>query len=152
MKCFWLVTLLSVLADAAVKGLSAAFLQGRVPIGRLLELRLTHNSGMALGLFAGQVWVNLLLPPVAVLLGAMLMRRYRQTRFTAVRCGLVLGGFLGNYGQRIAMGYVLDMLYFPWMPLFVCNVADICICAGVLGLVVSLLFRPQDWQERTKEG
>jgi len=39
------------------------------------------------------------------------------------------------------------MIYFPFLPWFVCNVADIAICAGVALLAGSLLFRPQDWKE-----
>ena len=31
-------------------------------------------------------------------------------------CGLVLGGFLGNFLQRLYQGWVLDMIYFPFLP------------------------------------
>jgi len=79
-----------------------------------------------------------------------MMRRYRITRFTAVACGLVMGGFIGNFGERILHGYVLDMIYFPWLPWFVCNAADIFICFGVALLAFSLLMRPQDWQEKSE--
>lgn len=77
------------------------------------------------------------------------MRHYRMTPFTRTACGLILGGFLGNFIQRLISGYVLDMIYFPWLPFFVCNVADICICFGVALLAFSLLLRPQDWEEVT---
>ena len=40
------------------------------------------------------------------------------------------------------------MIYFPFLPWFVCNVADIAISAGVAMLAASLLLRPGDWQER----
>lgn len=59
----------------------------------------------------------------------------------------MLGGFLGNFLERLWHGWVLDMIYFPFLPWFVCNVADIAICAGVALLAGSLLFRPQDWKE-----
>ena len=48
------------------------------------------------------------------------------------------------------LGYVLDMVYFPWMPWYVCNVADIAICAGIAMLMFSLLFRPADWTLKTE--
>ena len=69
------------------------------------------------------------------------------TPFTQTACGLVLGGFLGNFLERLWHGWVLDMIYFPFLPWFVCNVADIAICTGVALLAASLLFRPQDWKE-----
>ena len=63
-------------------------------------------------------------------------------------CGLILGGFLGNYLERLLQGYVVDMIYFPFMPWFVCNVADAAVCFGVALLMFSLLLRPQDWREK----
>ena len=78
----------------------------------------------------------------------LMMRRYRITRFTAAACGMVLGGFIGNFAERLLFGYVRDMIFFPWLPWFVCNVADIFICFGVAALAFSLIFRPQDWQEK----
>ena len=145
---FWMIALLALISDAISKLLAAAFLQeSTVRIGWLLELCLTYNSGMAFGLLANQALAGVVLPLTAILCGWLMMRRYRITRFTAAACGLVLGGFAGNFIERLLFGFVRDMIYFPWMPWFVCNVADICICFGVAALAFSLLFRPQDWQE-----
>ena len=108
---------------------------------------LTRNDGMALGLFAGNRAAGMLLPLAVIFCGWLLLRRYRLTPFTQTACGLVLGGFLGNFLERLWHGWVLDMIYFPFLPWFVCNVADIAICAGVALLAGSLLFRPQDWKE-----
>ena len=113
-----------------------------------MELRVTHNTGIAFGMLSDSALAVLALPLTVILCGWLLMRRYRMTAFTATACGLVLGGFAGNFGQRILHGSVLDMLYFPWLPWFVCNVADICICLGVALLALSLLMRPQDWEEK----
>ena len=142
-------TLLATLAlDGVTKALAARFLEGRtVRLDGLIELRLTHNDGMALGLLSGNRAAGVLLPLAVILCGWLLMRRYRTTAFTQTACGLVLGGFLGNFVQRLASGWVLDMIYFPFLPWFVCNVADIAICTGVALLAFSLLFRPQDWKE-----
>ena len=148
---FWIIALLALIMDALSKLLAASFLrEGAVRIGWLVELRLTYNTGMALGLMADQALAGVALPLAAILCGWLMMRRYHSTRFTAAACGLVLGGFAGNFGERLLFGYVRDMIYFPWMPWFVCNVADICICFGVAALAFSLLFREQDWQEKAR--
>lgn len=147
----WLIlsALTALALDAGTKLAAAQLLTNEsVLVAGLVELRLTHNTGMALGIFAQTGWASLLLPVAAVVCGALLMRRYRMTTFTAIACGLVLGGFIGNYGQRLLQGYVLDMIYFPFLPWFVCNAADICICLGVALLAFSLLLRPKDWEER----
>ncbi len=142
------VLLATLALDAGTKLLASALLPGRtVGLGWLVELRLTRNDGMALGLFAGNRAAGMLLPLAVIALGWLLLRRYRLTPFTQTACGLVLGGFLGNFLERLWHGWVLDMIYFPFLPWFVCNVADIAICAGVALMAASLLFRPQDWKE-----
>ena len=99
--------------DALSKALALRWLEGRVvQLGNLVELRLTRNTGMALGLGADSR-LALLLPPLVVLAGAWLLRRYRLTAFTQTACGLVLGGFLGNFLNRLVSGHVLDMVQFP---------------------------------------
>ena len=148
---FWGITLLTFALDAGSKLLSAAFLQEKtVSVAWLVELRLTNNTGMALGIFADNRMAGMLLPLLAIFCGWLMMRRYRITRFTSAACGMVMGGFIGNFAERLLRGAVLDMIYFPWLPWFVCNAADIFICFGVTLLAFSLLFRPDDWQE--KEG
>lgn len=119
-----------------------------IVLNGLLELRLTHNDGMALGILSGNAVAIVILPLVVIVCGFLLLRKYHPTGFTRAAAGLVLGGFLGNFAQRVADGYVIDMIYLPFMPWFICNVADIAICAGVVLLGVSLLFRPQDWREK----
>lgn len=114
----------------------------------LLHLRYTQNRGMALGFLSGQWLASLALPVVAVVVWLLLERRYEPTGYKRVASALMLGGFAGNFADRLLFGYVVDMIYFPWLPWFVCNVADIAICAGVVMLVISLAFRPQDWREK----
>ena len=146
---FWLVSLGAFLLDAISKLLADRMLQGKsVSLGWLAQFKLAHNPGMALGIFAKVPAAGILLPLFAILCGWLMMRCYRITRFTAIACGMVMGGFAGNFVERILHGYVLDMIYFPWLPFFVCNVADIFICFGVVLLAYSLLLRPKDWQEK----
>jgi len=146
---FWIITLLALGLDVVTKYAASQLLQDRTAgLGWLAEFRLTQNTGMALGIFADQAIAGIVLPLGAIVCGWLLMRRYRMTRYTAVACGLIVGGFIGNFGERLLHGYVLDMIFFPWLPWFVCNAADICICFGVALLAFSLLFRAQDWQEK----
>lgn len=151
MTLFWWI----LAASAAVDQLTKLWAQAALALGEsvpvlpgLLTLRLTHNRGMALGLLAGFDALNLLLPVLAVGLGYFVLRRYQRAPLTRIASALVLGGFVGNLADRLLLGYVVDMVYFPFLPFFVCNIADVCITAGVAIFAVSLLFRPQDWRER----
>ena len=120
----------------------------KVVIPYLLELSYCENHGIALGILSGNAIATLILPVIAMLAWFLVFRNYRLTSFIAVASGLLLGGFVGNFWDRVLLGHVVDMLYFPFLPWFICNVADIAICAGVVMMAASLLFRPQDWRER----
>ena len=150
---FWLTAAAVFVIDRAVKMIALANLamgEQVVIWPGVLEWRLTYNQGMALGLLSGYTLVNLVLPVAVVVLGWVVFRRYRATGFTTVATALVAGGFFGNLFDRFSMGFVTDMVYFPWMPWYICNLADIAICFGVGLLAVSLLFRPRDWQLKTE--
>jgi len=154
MAIFWITALSVFLLDRVTKLLALRHLifgQSVTVLDGVLEWRLTHNQGMALGLLSGNAVAIIVLPVLVVAAGWLVMRQYRATRYTRLAAALIVGGFLGNLADRIIMGYVLDMIYFPWMPWYICNPADIAICAGVAMLVISLLFRPQDWR-RKREG
>lgn len=130
----------------AGSALSSRVAQQVIP--HLLELRYSENRGMALGFLSGNAVASLLLPMLAMGIWFFVFHKYQSTTFTTVASGLLLGGFVGNFSDRLFLGFVVDMLYFPFLPWFICNVADIAICTGVGMLVVSLLFRPQDWREK----
>jgi signal peptidase II len=132
----------------AVAGLSFGANVTVVP--GVLEWRLTSNSGIALGLLSGNAIAAMVLPVLVALAGWLVFRRYRFTRFTYAATALVVGGFLSNLLDRLLLGYVLDMVYFPWMPWYICNLADIAICVGVAMLIVSLIARPRDWVRKTE--
>lgn len=152
MKRTFCIAAITLALDGASKGLAACLLgQDVLRLEGFLHLKLTRNTGMAFGIFSGSRWAGLILPLAVIACGCWVMRRYRPAPLPSAACGLVLGGFLGNFGQRAIWGYVLDMLYFPWLPWFVCNVADIAICLGAALLGISLLTRPQDWQERKEQ-
>ena len=153
MTVFWSLAALAVVLDRVTK-LAA---QHAMEIGRhvvvlrgVLELRYTHNTGMALGFLSGNVAAGIVLPVAAVLIGVLVLRKYTLSRLVLAAAGLVLGGFFGNFIDRVIFGFVVDMIYFPWLPFFICNVADICITAGAVLIGISLLFRSKDWQEKAK--
>ena len=151
---FALIAVLAVALDRATKLLALANLTEATRVAAwpgVLEWQLTRNEGLALGLLSGNALANLVLPILAVVVGWLILRRYRLQTGARIAAAAVLGGFLGNLIDRVASGYVLDMIFFPWMPWFICNVADVCICAGIAYLCASLLFAPGRWRLKTEE-
>lgn len=147
-----LVALLFFAMDIVTKWAAERFLHGSAAMGKILTLTLYHNTGVALGTFKNVPVLTLLLPPVAIAAGFLLLRPYCLTPLIAVSCGVILGGFAGNFLQRLIFGYVTDMVFFPWMPWYVCNLADIGICCGAAVMGVTLLFFPGQWPLKHGKG
>jgi signal peptidase II len=70
-----------------------------------------------------------------------MIKEYKRMH-TAMRISLALifAGALGNFIDRVALGYVRDMLYFKLIDFPVFNVADSAICIGAAILIIDVLF------------
>ncbi len=93
------------------------------------------NTGAAWSILAGQSLLLALLAPVA-LVAIFLARRHLGLALRPVQLafGLLCGGILGNFLDRIRLGHVVDFLDFHFgsyiYPTF--NVADSAIVCGVV--------------------
>jgi signal peptidase II len=156
------VALLSVIAavvlavDVVTKVLAVAQLEGRPPVellGGLVYLQLVRNPGAAFSLATGYTWVLTIVAIAVVVVIVRVARRLRSPGW-AIALGLVLGGALGNLGDRLfrapgpLQGHVVDMvsLLAPdgrvW-PVF--NAADSSIvCGGILLVLLALTGRELD--------
>ncbi len=107
-------------------------------------LYLVHlqNRGVAFSILngSGAIWRTPLLIAAACAAVFLLVRLARASSDARVQLGiaLVVGGALGNLGDRIAHGGVTDFLLFPFFPL-VFNVADAAITIGGIILALSIL-------------
>jgi signal peptidase II len=128
---------------AAIDLLSKAWAHRYVPAGLgsssssgLVQLRWITNREAALGLGAGH---PLVVAGVAVLstvaIGWWLSRTVSGGECFAV--AVVLGGALGNLGDRLAHGAVTDWVHVAGYPATF-NVADVCIRVGI---ILALAFR-----------
>ena len=59
-----------------------------------------------------------------------------------VALGLILGGTLGNFYDRVVFGGVRDFLYFYWIEWPVFNFADCCLVVGAVLLLVQAVVAP----------
>jgi signal peptidase II len=122
-------------------------------LGGLIYLSLVRNSGAAFSLGSGYTWVFPLIT-IAVIGWIGWMARTLRSVPWAVSLGLVLGGALGNLGDRLFrapgpfLGHVVDMisLFAPYGDKFaVFNIADSCLSVGVcLAVLLELTNRQRD--------
>ena len=112
-------------------------------IGSFISLNLIRNPGAAFSIGDGATWI-LTIVSLAILGWVLVAARKVGTRAWAVALGLLLGGALGNLGDRFfrepgpGRGHVVDFIdYFGW---FIGNVADIAIVVGA-GVIMVLAYR-----------
>ena len=110
-------------------------------LGGLLKITYTRNAGAAFSTGKGLTAVFAL---VAVAVAVAIVRTARRLRSLtwAIVLGLLLGGALGNLGDRVfrspgfLRGHVVDWIELPHWPVF--NLADSAIvCGGILAVILS---------------
>ena len=134
-----------VVADQLTKAWAVSALKDgpKEVFGSGVEFELARNSGSAFSRFQGYTPI---LAVLACIVTVLIARAVRQTtdRWMLIGLTLVLGGALGNLGDRffrspgVLRGHVVDFVKLgPW-PLF--NVADSCITIGAIILITRTLF------------
>lgn len=123
-----------VVLDQVVKFLVRANipLGGDVPfLPHILQLTYVQNTGAAFSLLSDHTWLlTLLSAVVSVGLVAALAKRVLPQRRGMLALALLLGGAVGNFIDRLLLGFVTDMFALTFVNFPVFNVADICVVAG----------------------
>lgn len=140
------IAVLTLVADQGTKAWALATVtpgEARPLIGDWIRLNLIRNSGAAFSLGNTMTWVLTALS-IVIVIGVLVVVRRVATPSWAVTFGLLLGGAVGNLGDRIFRtpgwfrGHVVDFL--DYFGLFIGNVADIAIVVAA-GAVILLTFR-----------
>ncbi|HET9159662.1 MAG TPA: signal peptidase II [Caulobacteraceae bacterium] len=115
-----------------------------ITVTPFLNFTLVLNRGVSFGLFRSPEgteiirWALALFSAVVAIALAIWVRGARRI-VPAVGIGLIIGGALGNLGDRIRLGRVVDFIdvstALPWFP-WVMNIADICVNVGVALLLL----------------
>jgi signal peptidase II len=130
--------LLVIVVDQLTKAWAVEALTGRGRVdlvGDLFGLRLTRNPGAAFSFATGATWIFTILATVVVIV-IIRIARDLGSRLWAVTLGLLVGGAVGNLGDRLfrepgfARGHVVDFFQLPHWPIF--NVADSCIVTAAI--------------------
>ncbi len=150
------IALVVLTVDQLTKHLAVQQLDPREPVrilGGLVYLSLVRNSGAAFSLGSDYTFVFPVITLFVVGWIGWAALRLRSLPW-AVALGLVLGGALGNLGDRLfrapgfMVGHVVDMIsaFAPYGQRFaVFNVADSCLVVGVcLAVLLELTGRQRD--------
>ena len=90
-------------------------------------LSLTHlrNTGAAWSLLEGKmIFFYVITVIVSVVIIYLLIKNYKKSIWYSVGLSFVLAGAIGNFIDRVRLGYVVDMLQTDFMNFPIFNVAD----------------------------
>lgn len=145
-----IISLISALAiiglDQLVKNLTVTHLMNQPDmnlIDGVFELAYVENRGAAFGMLQNKIWVFTLFTIIVLLAMVILYIRLPKTgRYKPLKVTLVMlfSGAVGNFIDRVRIGYVVDMFHFYWFEFPVFNVADVFIVISCVLLVILMLF------------
>lgn len=112
-------------------------------ISGVFKLQYLENRGAAFGIMQGRK-ILLVLTTVAVfaLVCWLYHRIPTERRYRALRCVCisVMAGAIGNFIDRMRLGYVVDFFYFELINFPIFNVADIYVTCSVIVFLLLFLF------------
>ena len=148
-----MLVLCTCVSIAVLDQVTKVLIQAKVYLGQEIVVipgffHISHvrNTGAAWGILQDQNILLTSLSAVVLLLLCFARRAFlRDARTHRLALGLMLGGIVGNFLDRVRLGYVVDFLHFflqsYHFPSF--NVADSAICIGVgIYLVTEIRARP----------
>lgn len=138
-----LVILGGILIDQITKLITVKHLKpvDSVPIIKdVLHLTYVENRGAAFGMLANDRWVFLVISTVAILALTVYLFCFRAPNMLyGISIAMIISGGIGNMIDRLALGYVVDMIDFTLINFAVFNGADSFVCVGAGLLVLALL-------------
>ncbi len=139
-----IIIALGVLADQYSKMWVSKNLVGLVAevIPGVLSYSYVENTGAAFGMLGkGTLLLSIFSGLMVAVLGLILARCKKVfSQLTNVAMAMIISGAVGNFIDRVFLGYVVDFINVDFTVFAVFNVADIFITTGTVLLILSLLF------------
>ena len=106
----------------------------------VLHLHYATNDGAAFGMLDNARWVFITFSVLAIVaLSLYLFLGHAQGRLYEISIAMIIAGGIGNMIDRIALGEVIDFIYFKLINFAIFNGADSFVCVGAGLLVVALV-------------
>lgn len=132
------------IVDQLVKAWIVAHFEVGVPVeivGDWVRVGITHNSGALFGLFRDSAALFALVSVGVIGLIVWYHGRSGRSLLLSIALGLLLGGAIGNFADRLRLGYVVDFVDMgigTWR-FYTYNVADAAISTAILLLILLAL-------------
>ncbi|WLD95086.1 signal peptidase II [Alkalihalobacillus sp. AL-G] len=113
-----------------------------------------RNRGAAFGILQGQMWLFFIVTIIVLIAVVYYMQTEAKGKpFLSSSLGLILGGAIGNFIDRMLRGEVVDFLNFYFgaynFPIF--NIADSALVVGVSMIAIALMMESKESKEISDE-
>lgn len=106
----------------------------------IMSLTYLRNYGAAYSILQNQQWLFTIVTLVVMsVLTWYFVKNINGSFFTLFSLSLMIAGGLGNFIDRLRLGYVVDMFHLDFINFPVFNVADVCLTVGVGILFICLM-------------
>ncbi|CYU08769.1 signal peptidase II [Streptococcus suis] len=105
-----------------------------------MSLAYLRNYGAAWSILQNQQWFFTIVT-IAAVTGLIwyYVKQIKGNLWTLFSLALMIAGALGNFIDRIRLGYVVDMFHLDFISFPVFNVADMCLSVGVGILFICIM-------------
>lgn len=136
-----------IIADQGLKFWISANIKlgaSQVILPNVLALTNVRNDGAAWSVLSGQQWFFTVITIVALGMMGYFFWKLRNDNLYMSAISLLIAGTLGNFIDRIRLGYVVDMFETLFMNFPIFNVADMCLTFGVIIVIIALIKDEKD--------
>lgn len=130
--------------DQAAKVFAAGLLQSvkTVPLWEnVFHLTYVENSGAGWGIFSDHTWLLTAVTALIIVAAVTYMVVKRpKNRVFLTGFTFLIGGAVGNFIDRVRLGYVIDFFDFTLIDFPVFNVADCFITVGAIIFAIYVIF------------
>lgn len=151
---YYILALIVLFLDQLTKWIVVSSMEIRqsIPIiENLLYFTSHRNKGAAFGILQGQMWLFYIVTVIVVIFVVYYMKKYaKDSKLLGVSLGLVLGGAIGNFVDRLFRGEVVDFIdvYIFTYDFAIFNVADMALVIGVGLLMIQVILE----EKKEKQG
>lgn len=87
----------------------------------------------------GQIWFFVIISIVSLAVMAFFFWKLRNRPLYLTGLSLMIGGTIGNFIDRVRLGYVVDMFQLDFINFPIFNVADCALTIGVAVILIAML-------------
>lgn len=150
---YWIISALIIGLDQWVKWLivdNFALGETKSVIPGILSLNHIRNFGAAWSLLEGKMWFFTVVTIIAVvvILTLMIKNRSNGNRWFMIGLTLILAGAIGNFIDRVRLGYVIDMFQTDFVNFPIFNVADITLVIGVICVLIYIILDEKEQRKK----